>query len=207
VSRGRRAALLAGLALTLGTLAASDMARREAALDDRLGPAVPVLVAAAEIAPGRPLRASSLAVRGTPERYAPADSFRDPAEVDGARAGVRIPAGADIHPAHLAPAAAGGPRPGERVARIVAVGAATELAPGTLADVLVTRDGPAGAARTRVMLERAEVLASSPAPRAQEGDQAGLPRVAVALRVTLAQAVDLVEAQNDARELRVLPRP
>lgn len=211
MTRARRALLLGGLAVVLGSLAAADMGGREAALRRALGPGVPVLVARSDIPLGAPIRASALALRRIPERYAPAAAFRDPAEVAGARAGVAIPAGTDLQPVLLAGAGrAGGPAPtgpGERVARIVAVGAARELAPGTLTDVLITRDGPGGVARTRLALRGAEVLSSAPAPRAGEGDQSALPRVALALRVTLDQAIALVEAQNGARELRALPRP
>jgi pilus assembly protein CpaB len=210
MSPGRRAAVLGGLAVVLGSLAASDVSGREAALRRGLGPIVPVVVARGRIPAGAPIRAMALAVRRTPSRYAPAQTFRDPAEVVGGRAGVPIPAGTDLQPALLAGAGAGSPaiaRPGERIARIVAVGAAGELSPGTLTDVLITRDGPGGAARTRLALRAAQVVASAPAPRAPEGDQAGLPRVALALRVTLRQAIALVEAQNGARELRALPRP
>jgi len=210
MSGGRRAAVLGGLAVVLGSLAASDVSGREAALTRGLGPVVPVVVARAEIPAGAPIGAASLAVRRSPSRYAPARAFHDPAEVVGGRAGVQIPAGTDLQPALLAGAGAASPatvRPGERIARIVAVGAARELAPGTLTDILITRDGPGGAARTHLALRAAEVVASAPAPRAPEGDQAGLPRAALALRVTLRQAIALVEAQNGARELRALPRP
>ena len=211
MTRGRRAAVLGGLALVLGSLAASDIAGREAALRRGLGPVVPVLVTRAELAQGAAISPRALAVRRTPERYAPAGAFGDPAEVVGARTGVAVPAGTDLQPALLAGAGEAGEvapaRSGERVARIVAVGAARELQPGTLADLLITRDGPGGRARTRLALRAAEVLSAAPAPRAPEGDLAGLPRVALALRVTLAQAIELVEAQNGARELRALPRP
>lgn len=211
MTRARRAVLLGGLAVVLGSLAAADVAGREAELRRALGPAVPVLVARRAVAAGAPIRERALAVRRTPERYAPAAAFRDPAEVVGARAGVAIPAGTDLHPALLAGSgAAGSPGParaGERVARIIAVGAAGELAPGSRTDVLITRDGPGGEARTRLALRGAEVLSSAPAPRTGEGGGAGLPRVALALRVTLEQAIGLVEAQNGARELRALPRP
>ena len=60
VSRRRRAAALLGLALVLGGLAASDVARREAAVRAQLGPAVDVVVARADIAAGRPVAASDL---------------------------------------------------------------------------------------------------------------------------------------------------
>jgi pilus assembly protein CpaB len=206
---GRRAAVLGGLAVVLGSLAASDVSGREAALRHSLGRVVPVVVTRAEIPAGGPIRAAALAVRRAPARYAPAQAFRDPAEVVGGRAGVAIPAGTDLQPALLAGAGTSpsAVRPGERIARIVAVGAARELAPGTLTDILITRDGPGGAARTRLALRGAEVVASAPAPRTQEGDGAALPRAALALRVTLQQAIALVEAQNGARELRALPRP
>ena len=210
MSTGRRAAVLGGLAVVLGSLAASDVSGREAALRRGLGPIVRVVVARAQIPAGAPVRAASLAVRRAPSRYAPSQTFHDPAEVVGARAGVSIPAGTDLQPALLAGASAASEvtvRPGERIARIVAVGVARELSPGTLTDVLITRDGPGGSARTRLALRAAEVVASAPAPRSPEGDQAGLPRVALALRVTLRQAIALVEAQNGARELRALPRP
>ena len=91
MSRRRRAFALAGLALVLGALAASDVAGREAALQRRLGPAVPVVVARANLPADRLIRVSDLAVRHVPARYAPAASFSDPsqaadtlAEVDAA---------------------------------------------------------------------------------------------------------------------------
>lgn len=208
MSRGRRALVLGGLALLLGSLAAADMAGREQALRRSLGPAVPVVVARARIAPGGTIGERSLALRRVPARYAPAGSFRDAAEVVGARAGVAIPAGADLQPALLAGAGEPAPpRAGERIARVVAVGAARELPPGALADLLITTDGPGGEPRTRLALRGAEVISSAAAPRADSGDVAGLPRVALALRVTLRQAIALVEAQNGARELRALSQP
>jgi pilus assembly protein CpaB len=45
MSRRRRAILLLGLAMLLGGLAASDVARREAAIARQLGPDTPVVVA------------------------------------------------------------------------------------------------------------------------------------------------------------------
>jgi pilus assembly protein CpaB len=54
-----------------------------------------------------------------------------------------------------------------------------------------------------------EVLSAASAPAgggAAAGNDAGLPRVAVELRVSVRQAVYLAAAQSFARELRVLPR-
>ncbi len=100
-----------------------------------------------------------------------------------------------------------GAAPGDRIARIVAVGAAAELPAGSRTDVLVTRDGVGGGAITRVALRDVEVVAASPAAAMPEGSGAGLPRVTLALLVTVRQAVFLAQAQSSARELRALPRP
>ena len=55
MSRRRRAALLLGLALVLGALAAADVGRREAALRAQVGPAVEVLVARTSLLVGQRL--------------------------------------------------------------------------------------------------------------------------------------------------------
>ena len=208
---GRRALALGALALLLGGAAASDVHEREAALRRSVGPLVPVLVAAAPIPAGAQIVPERLAVRRVPSRFAPRGSFRRVIEVEGARAGVRIARGTDLTPSLLAaPTAASDPRaalrPGERVARIVALGASAELRPGTRADVLVSR--PQGGS-TRVLLAGAEVLASSPAaaPAGADGPAGVLPHTLLALRVTLREAVLLAQAQNDAAELRALARP
>ncbi|CAB4926825.1 unannotated protein [freshwater metagenome] len=214
MSARRRAAVLGGLAVLLGVLAASDVAGRESALQRRLGPVVDVVTLRRPVERGAQIGRAALAVRRVPSRYAPAGAFRTPDEVVGARAAVALPAGADLQPGVLA----GGERgasgdgladagPSERIARIVAIGDAGELPPGTRADILITREGSAGAVRTELALSAVEVVGSDPVSAAGEGELAGLPRVALSLRVTVAQAITLVEAQNAARELRVLPRP
>jgi pilus assembly protein CpaB len=201
VSRRRRAFALAGLALVLGALAASDVAGREAALERRLGPPVPVVVARADLPAGRIVRASDLAVRHVPARYAPAASFSDPSQAAGLRTAAAVVRGTDLAPALLADgAAADGStlRPGERVADLVAAGPPKLVRPGGRVDVLVTRGGA-----TRLALEDVEVLAAS---SAGDDSQSGARKVAVSLRVTVRQAVYLAAAQSFAREIRVLPR-
>lgn len=213
MSSRRRAAILGGLAVVLGSLAASEVAGREAAVRRMLGPVVPVVVADREIERGAAIGLRDLAIRHLPARYAPGATFGSPVQVVGARAAVAIPAGADLHPALLAtgaePAeqALAGARRGERIARIVAVGAADELPPGSLADVLITREDASGAARTRLALRAARVVSSERAPAPPEGEGAALPHVVLGLRVSLAEAVELTQAQAGARELRVLPLP
>jgi pilus assembly protein CpaB len=214
MSRRRRAAILIGLSIILGALAASNVSGREAALRREIGPTVPVLVARTQLAAGARLDASALAVRRVPSRYAPAAAYRSPGEVAGLRAAVAIPAGADLDPAVVddGTRAAGpsGPalRAGERVAQVVAVGPAQALGPGARVDVLVTRDAAGDAAgSTTLALEDVEVLRAAGAPAAGgSGPDAELPRVSLDLRVSVRQAVYLAAAQSFARELRVLPR-
>lgn len=209
MSGRRRAVLLGGLSILLGALAASHVARREAELQRRLGPAVPVVVARDGLAAGDRLTPRRLAVRSVPGRYAPAGAFPDPAALAGLRAAVDLPAGADVVAGVVRdgaePVRPGPPvRPGERVADVVATGSAELVRPGARVDVLVTRGGDGAPGHTELALEDVEVLASSPAPG--DAADAGAPRVAASLRVTVRQAVFLAAAQSFARDIRLLPR-
>jgi pilus assembly protein CpaB len=201
MSRTRRGILLVGLALMLGGLAASDIARREAAMARRIGPPVPVVVARADLAAGAELRDGDLAVRRVPSRYAPVGAAMAPAEVVGGRLAAGVQRGAPVGTALLAADAGSGPamRRGERAVPLVATGSVEMIVPGSLVDVLVTRDSG-----TELALEGVQVLSAAPAEGAAEG--AGAPRVAVTLRVRLRQAVYLTEAESLAREIRLLPR-
>ena len=213
MSRRRRALMLGGVALLLGALAASEVAGREAEIEQRVGSPVKVVVAIKPIPRGQAIEAAMLALRELPEKFAPDQSFADADQLIGARAAVTIPAGADLHPALLqgADAGAGGALvaagANERLARVLVVGDADEITPGSRVDLLITRDTANGSATTRVGLRDAEVVEAAPASAVAEGSSAGLPRVALTLRVSLEQAVLLAEAQSAARELRALPRP
>jgi pilus assembly protein CpaB len=205
--RRRRAFVLAGLALLLGGLAASDVAGREAALERRLGPTVPVVVARTALEAGRPISPRTLSVRHVPTRFAPHGAFGSPAEVAGQRLAASLPAGADVTTGALAdPAAAAAGAPvgkGERVADVVAAGPADVIVAGSRVDVLVTREPRPGASGgTDLALQDVEVVGAAPAAGGGEGP----PRIAASLRVTLRQAVYLAAAQTFSREIRLLPR-
>jgi pilus assembly protein CpaB len=213
VSRRRRALILAGIALLLGAIAASDVAGREAELEQRVGSPVKVVVAIKPIGRGQTIEAAMLALRELPKKFAPEQSFAGAEQLIGARAAVAIAAGVDLQPALLQGADAGvdgallAAGANERLSRVIAVGDAGEITPGSRVDLLITRDTANGSATTRIGLRDAEVVEASPAAAVAEGSSAGLPRVALALRVSLQQAVLLAEAQSAARELRALPRP
>jgi pilus assembly protein CpaB len=198
VSRRRRAALLLGLALVLGGLAASDVSRREAALRAQVGPVVDVLVARRPLPAGRRLGAGDLALRHVPERFAPAGAAPLAELVLGRRLAVAVPAAAPVGQ-HLLALDSSGPavRPGERALDVVATGAPRLVTAGARVDVLVTSDHA-----TELALEDVEVLAARPAP---PRDGAGR-QVAATLRVTVRQAVYLAAAGAFAREIRLLPR-
>jgi pilus assembly protein CpaB len=210
MTRRRRAAVLLGLALLLGGLAASDVAGREAALRRAVGPTVPVVVTRTAIAAGAPLDARHLAIRRVPARFAPAVAYNSPASLAGTRAATALSAGEDVSPSSVddGTTPAGAPvRPGERVADLVARGSAHLVRAGGRVDVLVTRERGDGTGATTVALEDAEVLAARAAPSDDDPDgDATDDRVAVSLRVTVRQAVYLAAAQSFARELRLLPR-
>jgi len=205
MTRRRRGLLLLGLALVLGGLAASDVASREAALERRLGPLTPVVVARQPLPAGEPIDPARLAVRSVPARFAPRGTFATTAQVVGQTPAAPIPAGADVSAASLQVQPAGAPvARGERVAEIVATGSPDHVVAGARVDVLVTREGQPGApARTALALEDVEVLDAAPAPASEQRHTA---QVRASLRVSLRQAVFLAAAQSFARELRLLPR-
>jgi pilus assembly protein CpaB len=209
MSRRRRAALLLGLALVLGALAASDVARRESALRAELAPLVDVLVARRPLEPGQEVVAGDLARRSIPARFAPAGAVGVPPEMlIGRRLAVPVPAGGPVGPLLLEPAApppGAGVGRGERAAEVVAAAAPGTVVAGARVDVLVTRDRGAGAGATELALQDVEVLAVRPAP-AGDGDRGGSRSVAATLRVSVRQAVSLAAAGSFAREIRLLAR-
>jgi pilus assembly protein CpaB len=205
VSRLRRGILLAILSAVLGSLAASDIARREAALARRDAPDRTVVVARRALDAGRTLRAGDLAVRRLPTRFAPAGAAADPLELAGQVLAVAVPAGADVGAHHLRAEAGPAIAPGERAAEVTGAGSPELVVPGALVDVLVVGEDPDGApAGARVALSGAEVLG---ARVAEDGGRAGEPLVTATLRVSVRQAVALAAAEAGAREVRLLARP
>jgi pilus assembly protein CpaB len=219
--RRRRALVLLSLALACGGLAASHVQSRERQVDAAVGPLVPVLVTRTNVDSGTRLKASELAVRRVPSRFAPRDALPAAAAVSGQRSAVALAAGSYVTAGALETGGgdqnAGGPAPIRRGERSVdvAVAGGEGLAgapPGTRVDVLVTKEaqGDGGGGRTYVALQDVELLAARPAPEggaASGGGGAGSRATTVAtLRVTLRQAVFLTAAQSFAREIRLLVR-
>ena len=212
MTRRRRAAVLLGLALVLGTLSATHMARRERALEAQLGPVAEVVVARRELPAGHALELSDLGVRSLPGRYAPPGEPAFAAALAGHRLAVPVAAGGPVTEELLerqpqTPESA--IERGQRAVDVIATGSPQAVTAGARVDVLVTterRDSVRGT--TRIALENVEVLATRGAAAGDgEADAAkGAPRVNVTLRVTAAQAVYIAAAQSFARELRLLAR-
>jgi pilus assembly protein CpaB len=214
--RRRRGLLLLSLAVASGGLAASQVRERERSVDARVGPLLPVVVAARDIPPDEPLRPGDLAVRRVPARFVPPDALGGTARLAGARSAVPVAAGSYVTAGLLQGAATTGRgplRPGERALEL-AVSGASGLGlggPGSRVDVLVSTQTHDGAGRTFVALEDVVLLDLRPAPGGDLAapDPAGGPAATVlaTLRVTARQAVYLTAAESFAHEIRLLARP
>jgi pilus assembly protein CpaB len=214
----RRGVLMLSLALASGGLAASEVRSRTDAVEQRVGPLVPVVVAREPIPPGSKLEPAQFGVAQVPARYVPPDALTDPAAVDGLRSGGALEPGSYLTASALAASAAGEDRPGnglgrgERAVELEVAGAdalAGLAGPGARVDVLVTTEARGGAGgTTQLALEDVELLGLRESARGDAGpDGAGPTGAATAtLRVTLRQAIYLTAAQNFAREVRLLPR-
>ena len=211
MSRRRRAALLLGLALVLGALAASDVARREAALRAELGPArARSSSPAATSRPGRRLAPGDLAVRGRPGALRAGRARDAPPELlAGRRLAVPVAAGDPVGPLLLEPPAPPAGRASaarQRAAEVVAAAAPGIVAARARASTSSSRASAAPArARpsSRCRTSRCSARARRP-PTPRDARPAAL--VAATLRVTVRQAVYLAAAGAFAREIRLLAR-
>ncbi|HYJ00171.1 MAG TPA: Flp pilus assembly protein CpaB [Thermoleophilaceae bacterium] len=221
-TRRRRGLVLLALATACGGLAASAVGDRVAEIEQRVGAAVPVVVAAHDLEPGTELTGADLAVRQVPHRFAPPDAPAAPRQALGLRTAGPVAAGSPITAGVVggeeSTGAVGGLRRGERALEVAVTAAAAFMevaAPGVRVDVLVSTDGGNGPARTFVALEDVELLALRPGrgygggALDAGGADAGAPgsTAFATLRVTLGQAVYLTAAETFTQELRLLPRP
>ena len=223
--RRRRGLLLLSLAVASGGLAASQVRERERTVDAKVGPLVPVVVAARDIPPDEPLRPADLAVERVPVRFVPPDALGASARLAGARPAVPLTAGTYITAGLFqgAVAAGEGPlKPGERAVEVAvsggaptagAAGAGVPLTgPGSRVDVLVSTQRHDGAGRTYVALENVPLLDLRPlgggggVPVDEAMDQPAASALAT-LRVSARQAVYLTAAGTFAHEVRLLTRP
>jgi pilus assembly protein CpaB len=215
VTTRRRGLLLLSLALACGGLAASRVHDLERDVEARVGPAMPVVVAARDLEPDARIPRDALRVVRVPARYVPPDALGTVADAAGTRASSALPRGSYLTASRLSGAPSGRSpgalRPGERAVEVAVAGGSTlaGVPPGARVDVLVSNE-PAGAGgRTVLALEGVELLGTGP-PAGGGGGEGGTAATATAratLRVTVRQAVYLAAAENYAREVRLLVRP
>ena len=215
--RRRRGVLLLSLALASGGLAASEVSSRTRAVEQRVGPLVPVVAAREAIEPGTKLTPDRLAVVQVPARYAPPDAVADPAQAEGLRTGGALERGSYLTASAFAvgPDDGSAEHPGDGLGRgeraielkVAGADALGALAgPGARVDVLITSESGESAGHTELALEDVELLTLKTSDGvAADADRASSSATAT-LRVTLKQAVYLTAAQNFAREIRLLPR-
>lgn len=217
-ARRRRGLLLLALALASGGLAASTVRERERRVEARVGPLVPVLVAARDISADARLGRGALALRRVPARFVPPDALGSPAGVVGSRTAVALAAGAYLTVGQLRGAREGATRGGplghgERAVEVGVAGGSglASAVPGSLVDVVVSTEAGAGGGRSFVALAGVELLRLGPgsdASYAEAGDpDANAPGALATLRVSVRQAVYLTAADNFGREIRLLVRP
>jgi pilus assembly protein CpaB len=218
-ARRRRGVLLLALAVASGGLAASQVSRRERSIEARVGPLVPVLVAARDLPAGAKIGPGAVASRQVPARFVPPDALTGGVEPTGARTSVAVAAGSYLTAGSLQgrrSAGTPGGRPlgrGERAIEVAVTGggALAGAAPGSRVDVILSTEPHDGAGRTFVALEDVELLGlRGGADPGYRGDAEGSAAAATALatlRVTLRQAVYLTAAENFGREVRLVVRP
>lgn len=209
-------------ALACAAAAAAIASGHRTDVRGQFGELRPVVVAGAELAPReriRPRDLKRLEVRRVPTAFVPPDAVVSPQEAVGLEPAVAVAAGSYLVASQLrAPRA--GRRPRRRdlgrgrapveiaVTGAEALGAAGGSPEGSRVDVVVTTEPGAGSkGRTRVAARGVELLALS--RRGGGGaDADGLGaggEWSATLALTRAQALRLIQAENFARQVRLMP--
>jgi Flp pilus assembly protein CpaB len=225
MSRRARAIAFALAALACATLAAVVAGGYRAEVASQYGALRPVVVAAAALPAKRPLRPAdvrrTLEVRRVPARFVPPGTLAGIADAVGRAPTAPIPAGAYVlaeqlrapgaAPRHDPPRIASGRQPVEiTVTGAGALAAAGNPRGGAGVDVVVTTEpGPGQTGHTHVAAQGVELLAlTESAQSGADGFTAGGADAWTAtLALTRAEALRLIEAQNFAREVRLIPHP
>lgn len=221
MSRRRRAIGFAAVALACAALAAALAGGYRSSVEAQLGPLVPVVVAREDLEARRPLAPGDarrlLEVRRVPARFAPPGVLAAPLEAIGLSPPITIPAGSYVAAAQLRPPRGGHrPPPGLAAGRepleitvsgAEALGATGRDPVGSRVDVLVTSEpGPGGRGETRLAAGAVELLGLRESGAGDGGfTGAGAGAWTAIVAVTRAQALRLIEAQNFAREVRLIP--
>jgi Flp pilus assembly protein CpaB len=215
MSRRGRAVAFGLLAAVCGLASASIASAYRDRVDEQLGETRPVVTVTRPLGAGTELRPPvlrrSTELREVPIRFLPPDAMPSSAPATGRRLAVAVPAGSYLLGSQLRTAKqpARGPRLGNRLQPVeVTVNGAGALAAagaGTRVDVVVAGEPVTGGrARVAVAARGVRLLAIAPADPGEEMT-AGTDGWSATLALTRAQALELIEAENFAREIRLIP--
>lgn len=218
----RRAAVFAGLALLCALLSATAAARNDAGVSDQLGELRNVVVVERPIARGAHLDSRtlqrSLGTREVPLRFLPPDRLEDAALALGSRAVAEIPPGSYLTASLLRqgprerggpsrPAVADGLRPVEVEVSGGSGSAAGLPAAGSRVDVLAADEpGSTSNPRVRVLARAVRLLAIEPMRPDDLDPDPDTGGWSATLALDRRQSLDVIEADNYAREVRLLAR-
>lgn len=222
--RGRALAFFAG-AVVFAALAAALAGGYERSVSEQLGDLRPVLVASERIPARRmigPRQAQhSLEVRRVPLRFAPPGALTGPAEAIGMKPvaslapGAYVLAEALVSPRREGPKAAipsRGLSPLElEVSGAGALASSTGARPSRVDVVVTSEPGPGARGRTYVAAENVELLSIAEGGEGiDEGEDplaasAAGPLYTATLAVAREDALRLIQAENFARQVRLIP--
>jgi Flp pilus assembly protein CpaB len=222
MSRRTRAAAFAIVALGCAGLAAAIADGYGASVASQYGALRPVLVTSKDLPRGEVIDAADvgrrLDVRRVPESFVPPDALTSVGDAVGRALAAPLPAGSYLLASQLEaprkrrrrgePAIADGLRPVEiSVTGAEALGATGGSPDGMRVDVVVTTEPEVGErGRTFVAAEGVELLALSDTGNVGgDHELGGSPSWSATLALTRAQALRLIEAENFARQVRLMP--
>ena len=215
MSSRARAIGFAAIAVLCAIASASIASGYRDSVDAQLGELRSVVVVTEPLPAGRPLRRATLRrateLREVPVRFAPPDALMDAAEAIDRRPLASLPAGSYLLASHLRPP--GGEA--ERQPRLagdlhpveITVTGAGPLASATPVPVDVVVAGEpvtGGRARVSVVAEGVRLIGIEPAAP-EDGTAAGGDSWNATLALERRQALRLIEAENFAREIRLIP--
>jgi Flp pilus assembly protein CpaB len=220
MSRRGRAAVFGVVAIGCAVLAAIVADSYGTSVASQYGELRPVLVASRDLPRGEVIGADDLGrrleVRRVPASFVPPDALATLGDAVGRAPAAPVPAGSYLLDAQLQqprrrrpgdePAIAHGLRPVEIAVTGAEALAATGHSPeGTRVDIVVTTEPDVGDdGRTFVAAEAVELLALTQSGGVGGGDDLGRTWSAT-LALTRDQALRLIEAENFARQVRLMP--
>lgn len=223
MSRRGRALAFAVVALGFAALAAVIADGYGTSVASQYGELRPVLVASRDLPRGEPIDAHDLGrgldVRRVPASFVPPDALATVGDAVGRAPAVAVPAGSYLLESQLEipdhtrpkrePAIADGLRPVEIAVTGAEALTATGGSPeGARVDVVVTTEPDVGDdGRTFVAAEAVELLALTQRGGVGGGEDSlgGAPTWSATLALTRDQALRLIQAENFARQVRLMP--